>query len=201
MGCQRVACADTRGHQRICDGGQCEERVSLIMDQDFRSYPMFGTAADKAGTNRWLVVRCAAVAVPTAMGLTSMPCPKLLRLHRVRMTASTSTSTPPATAAPAAGSGPKPGGSAATTVPGGTAVAASAPLPELPAGVEAEAALLAAFSEAPTVSKAVVRSASSSGVVLTVSTAARRCTVDGPIYGCLSTNVEICWNMLYPANE
>eukprot|EP00198_Chlamydomonas_reinhardtii_P011561 XP_001700898.1 acylaminoacyl-peptidase [Chlamydomonas reinhardtii] len=64
-------------------------------------------------------------------------------------------------------SGPKPGGSAATTVPGGTAVAASAPLPELPAGVEAEAALLAAFSEAPTVSKAVVRSASSSGVVLT----------------------------------
>ncbi|KAG2444971.1 hypothetical protein HYH02_008843 [Chlamydomonas schloesseri] len=77
------------------------------------------------------------------------------------MTASVSTSTPPVTAASATGSTPKTGNVATA------GLTASAPLPELPAGVEAEAALLAAFSEAPTVSKAVVRAAAAGGVALT----------------------------------
>ncbi|KAG2495995.1 hypothetical protein HYH03_005919 [Edaphochlamys debaryana] len=61
-----------------------------------------------------------------------------------------------ATGADAAASGP---GAAPLPVPA---------LPEVPSGMEAEAALLTALSEAPTVSKTVVRSAPGGGVTLTV---------------------------------
>ncbi|KAG2430962.1 hypothetical protein HXX76_009928 [Chlamydomonas incerta] len=80
--------------------------------------------------------------------------------------ASASTSTPPSTAT-VAGSTPKRGDVTVANVPIANGAPAAAPLPELPAGVEPEAALLASFSEAPTVSKAVVRPAAAGGVVLT----------------------------------